>query len=146
MKYRALLGAKLVAAGLLFGFVWVGLHALRGEPVAFKHLRLPPFGHDLSFTALVWAAWLVCAGVLWLLILDHRYRCRTCLRRLRMPVATGSWNDSLRGGVPRTEYICPYGHGTLRVTELQITGLQPAHWQPSRTMWEELEHLEDAPK
>ena len=47
-------------------------------------------------------------------IWDQRYRCRVCLRRLRMPVETGSWSRMLQFGRPRIEYICPYGHGTLR--------------------------------
>ena len=40
-----------------------------------------------------------------------------------MLVLTDSWTHVLLGA-PRTEYICPYGHGTLKVAELQITGHQ----------------------
>ena len=64
-------------------------------------------------------------GVIWLAICDQRYRCRTCLRRLRMPILTGDWTHILLGP-PRTEYICPFGHGTLKVDEVQITGHQAA--------------------
>ena len=47
-----------------------------------------------------------------------------------MLVLTDSWTHVLLGA-PRTEYICPYGHGTLKVAELQITGHQHHDW--SRT-------------
>ena len=55
--------------------------------------------------------------------------CRVCLRRLRMPVETGSWSRMLQFGRPRIEYICPYGHGTLREDELQISGLENPEWK-----------------
>ncbi len=64
---------------------------------------------------------LACFGVLHLIVWDQRYRCRTCLRRLRMPVSAGSWPNMLLFGQPRTEYICLYGHGTLKVPEFRVT-------------------------
>jgi hypothetical protein len=76
---------------------------------------------------------------------DQRYRCRTCLRRLRMPMATGSWKNMMFLGQPRTEYICVYGHGTLKVPELQLTG-EPSDWQPHDDIWKELESLEAGKK
>jgi hypothetical protein len=79
-----------------------------------------------------------CAA-LYLSIWDQRYRCRVCLRRLRMPVETGSWSRMLQFGRPRIEYICPYGHGTLKEHEFQISGLENPEWTPhSDDMWEEL--------
>jgi hypothetical protein len=75
-------------------------------------------------------------------ILDQRYRCRVCARRLRMPVASGSWGQMLEFGRPRIEYICPYGHGTLRVAQIQICGLEPAQWERHGDMWEELASAE----
>ena len=56
--------------------------------------------------------------------LDQRYRCRVCSGGLRMPIQTGSWGRMLQFGRPRhSEYICLYGHGTLREDELQISGM-----------------------
>jgi hypothetical protein len=101
-----------------------------------------PLGHggDLLLCDLALMGWfLLCAGTLYMIIWDQRYRCRTCLRRLRMPVETGSWGRMLQFGRPRIEYICPYGHGTLREDELQITGLNNAEWTPhSEDIWDEL--------
>jgi hypothetical protein len=82
---------------------------------------------------------LAAVGVLYLIIWDQRYRCRACLRRLRMPIETGSWSSILQLGRPRIEYICPYGHGTLKEDELQISGRSNAEWTPhSDDIWAEL--------
>ncbi len=81
---------------------------------------------------------LIIAGLLYLCIWDQRYRCRVCLRRLRMPIATGSWSRMLLLGRPRIEYICPYGHGTLKQEELYTSVLDNLEWTESGDMWEEL--------
>ena len=39
---------------------------------------------------------------------------------------------------PRIEYICPYGHGTLKEEELQISGIETPEWTESGDMWAEL--------
>ncbi len=59
-----------------------------------------------------------------------------------MPVARGSWTHILLGP-PRTEYICPYGHGTLKVPELQIGGPHPPDWQAHEDIWKELFSTEE---
>jgi disulfide bond formation protein DsbB len=84
--------------------------------------------------------WFVLAvGALYLILWDQRYRCRTCLRRVRMPIETGSWGRMLLLGRPRIEYICPYGHGTLKEDELQISGRENPEWTPqSENIWDEL--------
>jgi len=104
-----------------------------------------PIGYDLTYTFLMMAYTLLSAGVIWLVIWDQRYRCRTCLRKLRMPILTGNWTQILFGR-PRTEYICPFGHGTLKVDEVQITGHQAPDWQPHEDMWKELVSLDDTKK
>ena len=92
---------------------------------------------------MVWLYGLLVFGVAWLIIFDQRFRCRTCLRRLRMPVLTGAWTQVLFGA-PRTEYICLYGHGTLTVDELQINGQQIRDWEPhDDDIWKELYSVEE---
>jgi hypothetical protein len=55
-------------------------------------------------------------------------------------VASGSWGNMVIFGRPRTQWICAYGHGTLSIEELQITGRQPPDWQPhDDDIWKELE-------
>ena len=81
---------------------------------------------------------LLCCGAVYVCIWDQRYRCRVCLRRLRMPVETGSWSRMLQLGRPRIEYICPYGHGKLNVAELQISGRENPEWTQHEDLWDEL--------
>jgi hypothetical protein len=120
---------------------------LMPPPETFMHQRFrDPFVTDLSYTFISLGFALFAAGLLWLIIFDQRYRCRTCLRRLRMPVHTGSWTHVLLGA-PRTEYICLYGHGTLKVDELQLTGLlHNPDWEPHDDIWTELYSLEETKK
>jgi hypothetical protein len=143
MRYWAYLVAKLVAgAGILWGTRRV-MAAVMPAPDTFMHMRFrDPFVTDLNYTFIMLVFWLFGVGLLWLIVLDQRYRCRTCLRRLRMPVHTGSWTHVLFGA-PKTEYICLYGHGTLKVDELQITGHQNPDWKPNEDIWKELYSLEE---
>jgi hypothetical protein len=145
MKYWSYLAAKVVVALAIL----CGLE--RGIAMAFPPLKPfyqggpNPVMRYLNYTFVMLLFWLFAGGMAWLIVWDQRYRCRTCLRRLRMPIQTGSWTHILLGA-PRTEYICPYGHGTLKVAEIQIAGHQGADWQPHEDMWKELFSLEDTKK
>ena len=144
MKYWVYLVAKLVVAGaFLYG---LGLSLVYVLPTP-QPLFTPtgPDRHDLGYTFVALLYSLVSFGAVWLVIWDQRYRCRTCLRRLRMPILTGNWTHILLGP-PRTEYICPFGHGTLKVDEVQITGHQVPDWEPHEDMWKELVSLDDTKK
>jgi|SRR5215831_10921555 len=148
MRYWSYFVAKLVAVsavffglGQLLNWAWPPeAHIVRDRLDHTQIAYLPPrFGWDLGFTAAVlvlFLLWTVSLNFVWR---DQRHRCRVCLRRLRMPVETGSWGRMLLFGRPRIEYICPYGHGTLKEEELQISGLQDPEWTPhSDDIWEEL--------
>ena len=142
MKYWGFLLLKLIAGALVMGVVWRAIVvSFRGAVTA--GFEQKPFGHDLGFTTAMLLFFLACFGVLHLIILDQRYRCRTCLRRLRMPVSAGSWPNMLLFGQPRTEYICLYGHGTLKVPEVRITTKSPDWEQHGDDIWKELESLEE---
>jgi len=147
MKYWAYLVAKLAVAGAILVVLRGLLRFWLPGPQAFmfSYIRPDPFAHDLLYTFAMLLFTLIGIGVLWLIIWDQRYRCRTCLRRLRMPILTGSWTHVLFGP-PKTEYICPYGHGTLKVAELQITGHQNPDWEPHEDIWKELYSLEESKK
>jgi hypothetical protein len=139
MRYWAYFAAKLVIAGSCMA----GLLALLNwkfppQPWAYSP-DAPRFGYNLAYTLAVLFWFLLCTGSVYAIILDQRYRCRVCLRRLRMPVETGSWSRMLQFGRPRIEYICPYGHGTLKEDEVQFSGLENPEWTPhSDDLWEEL--------
>jgi hypothetical protein len=142
MKYWSYFTAKLaLIAGLLAG-VWKGLHA--AWPVGVDG-REPVLAQDLEYTFAVMFFSLVGIGLAYLAVLDQRYRCRTCLRRLRMPVSHGGWNHVLLGA-PRTDYICPWGHGTLRVSEVLFASPEKANWHQIDDMWKELYELQDSQK
>ena len=146
MRYWAFLVAKLAAAGAVLLGLRKALVLLLPKPEQYRAgVQMDPFGHDLTYTFSMLLFTLAAVGVFWAIAWDQRYRCRTCLRRLRMPVLTGSWTHVLFGA-PRTEYICPYGHGTLKVAELQITGRQQPDWQPHDDIWKELYSLEETKK
>jgi hypothetical protein len=134
MRYWGYFIAKLTGAGLVL------LILRKAVALMFSSARL---AQDLGYTLAMLGFTLFATGVIWLVIWDQRYRCRTCLRRLRMPVATGAWEHVLFIGTPRMEYICPYGHGTLKVAELQITGMENPDWQPHEDIWKELYSLAD---
>jgi hypothetical protein len=143
IKYWGYLAVKLVAAVLFFSVIGLILDEFIPQDRPFKGDVREPFGHSLGYTILVMFYFWVAAGFVWAIIWDHRYRCRSCLKRLRMPIATGSWGAQFLLGRPRTEYICPFGHGTLRIEELQITGRSEPDWQPhDEDIWKELLSLE----
>lgn len=146
MKYWGFFLAKLAAAGLLVWAAWLAVSLAFARPTVFLDQELSPFTHDLGYTVIMMLFFPLCAALLYVIIWDQRYRCRTCLRRLRMPLAAGSWRNMLLFGQPRREYICFYGHGTLKVPEVQITGGGTSDWEPHDDIWKELESLEASKK
>ena len=145
VRYWGFLLAKLVAAGLIVAVLWSGIRWVYA-PVILAY-RQTPFAHDLGYTTVMMLFFLFCVGLFYLVIWDQRYRCRTCLRRLRMPVAAGSWPNMLLFGQPRTEYICLYGHGTLKVPEVELNGGKSPDWEPhGEDIFKELEALEESKK
>jgi hypothetical protein len=140
MRYWGYFAAKLAAAaGILYGLLWLinGIWPAEKNPPAIAPLR--DVQEILAYNIVVGAWFLLCFAALFLIVRDQRRRCRTCLRRLRMPVQTGSWGSMLLLGRPRTESICPYGHGTLKEEEVQISGTRSPEWTAHRDgLWEEL--------
>jgi len=142
MKYWGFLLLKLAAGALLMRFVWRAI--LLGFQGQQRFAGLAPFGHDLGFTTAMLVFFLACFGVVYLIVWDQRYRCRSCIRRLRMPVSAGSWPNMLLFGQPRIEYICLYGHGTLKVPEFRVMKKSPDWESHDDDIWKELESLEES--
>jgi hypothetical protein len=146
MRYWGSLVLKLVVAVVLLRLGWSGVVAIFPEPTAFMRVEIrQPFARDLTFTFAALLCWLFSVGLIYVLVLDHRYRCRTCLRRLRMPVTTGGW-DRILLRPPRTDYICRYGHGTLSVKKQEVDSPPRAGWEPIEDMWKELSKMEESHK
>lgn len=136
MRYWALLAGKLVVSAVILSLLWWAVSWVMPAPrFVYQNSFL---GYDLGWTLIAGVFFLLGSGLLSLSILDQRYRCRVCARRLRMPILTGSWGQMLQKGRPGIEYICPYGHGTLKVSELQISGHETADWTAHGDIWDEL--------
>jgi hypothetical protein len=137
MRYWGWFAAKLAVAGVVFrGLLgWI----IRQFPADTSPVA--PLSNGASYLLCdlaLMVCFLLAAGTLYLIVWDQRYRCRVCVRRLRMPIGTGSWSRILQFGRPKIEYICPYGHGTLREDQLRISGSK-SEWEPhSDDIWAEL--------
>ena len=128
MRYWAFFAGKVMAIAALFYGLFAMLYRFWPAQQQFAYSYPPRFAHDLGFTLGVGVWFLLLCGMLYAAIWDQRYRCRTCLRRLRMPIETGSWSRMLQFGRPEIEYICAYGHGRLSVAEVQISGSEIPEW------------------
>jgi hypothetical protein len=142
MKYWLYLIAKLAVAIAFFRGLWLVLEVALPKPPMFRGFyQYNRFGQDLPWTTAIFVYLLMIAGVIALIFWDQRYRCRACLRRLRMPVEHGEWDKIFRMGAPRVEYICPFGHGTLNVPELKFNGGEKDDWRAHEDLWKELEGI-----
>ncbi len=148
MKYWFYLLGKLLAGAAFICAVQLTLvhfYPVPPAPLAKFGPAPPLFLSDMLFTFATLGVWLLAAGTFFVIVWDQRRRCRTCLRRLIMPMASGSWGNMVIFGRPKTEWICPFGHGTLSIDELQITGRQSPDWQPhDDNIWKELESFQQA--
>ncbi|HUP03692.1 MAG TPA: hypothetical protein VMU19_06870 [Bryobacteraceae bacterium] len=148
MRYWSYFAAKLaLAAAILYALLrWiVRFWPAEAHPPPIAPLRDASGILVYNIVLMGWV--LLCAAALALIVIDQFRRCRVCLRRLRMPLETGSWSGVLLTGRPRTEYICPYGHGTLRQEELGISGLRLPEWTPhTGGLLEELGAAPEEPK
>lgn len=135
-RYWGWLLLKIATATILALGLYVALNftVFRTEryPIPFDSARRTFDGILLGF----WIVPMVWVGLLWLCVVDQRYRCRTCARRLRMPVGHGTY-ASLLLRQPGTEYICPYGHGKLLV-DVRLSDGSPARWTKYGSLWQEL--------
>ena len=138
VRYWGFFLLKLAGAAAIAGFALWFLNLFWAPRTKLFHLAWGQFSYDLAYTTLAGVWFLFSYGLVYLAIWDQRYRCRTCLRRLCMPIETGSWGYMLQLGRPQMEYICPYGHGKLNVEEVQISGTVTPEWTEHGDMWSEL--------
>jgi hypothetical protein len=150
MKYWLFLALKLAAGlGVVYGLqcVLVDFYPQPPPPLPQFGAAPPLFLHDLPFTLAIFVLWLFGVGVAAAIIIEHRRRCRICLRRLILPASRGSWGHLVTLGRPQTELICPWGHGRLSIEEVQITGMTAPSWHAqTEDIWKELESYQQAEK
>jgi len=139
MRYWAFFVGKLLVIAAASVGLLAAVQRFWPAQQQFAYVYPPRFGHDLGYTLVIGLCFLLSCGMIYAAIWDQRYRCRVCLRRLRMPVETGSWSRMLQFGRPEIEYICTYGHGRLNVAEVQISGSEIPAWTPRpHDFWSEL--------
>ena len=140
MKYWGLLLAKAVGiAGFAWSTNWLINQLLKVPPETLVNGHKPIADLTGLFLTAFW--FLAICGLGWAALVDQRYRCRTCATRLRMPIATGSWGRATIFARPKMEYICPFGHGTMNIAQLQITGRETPQWDEHGDIWKELESI-----
>jgi hypothetical protein len=138
VRYWGFLVLKLALSCAIAGVLLCEINYSWTPKFPIPEINWAMFFWDKLYAVLTTFLFLFWVGMLYLSVLDQRYRCRVCLRRLRMPVEKGSWSRMLQFGRPQTEYICIYGHGTLNVPELQISGLENSEWKEQGDIWDEL--------
>ena len=145
MRYWGWLAIKLgMAVALVAGFWTVAGWVVPPAPTGLL-ANWPRFGSDLSYTFAVAFSVIVGFGLGWVCAVDQVYRCRTCARRLRMPVTSGgNYSHIMLGGTPRTEYICTYGHGKLNVPDVHVSSSRAMRWIGYGSLWENLMAAEQA--
>ena len=86
------------------------------------------------------AGWMWVAGTIlfwWWAVIDQRKRCRTCQRRLVLPVRVGP-TDRVLFDHEGTELLCPAGHGTLYIEGATETFLHGEQWRRFDDSWKDL--------
>ncbi len=129
LSFFAVKSALLVAlvAVLAWGLVhWITTWAAGSTyPMADEYsiwLYLP-----LAIVALSWS------------VSDQRSRCRTCLRRLELPVEIGRTGSVLLNWAG-TELVCPDGHGILYLPDSPENALDQDRWNQLDESWTSLFH------
>jgi hypothetical protein len=141
MRYWAYLAGKVVVAAVpLYGLLFLLERSFPPLPKNHDPLAaLAQAGKSLACDLWLLGWFVLCVATVYMIVWDQRRRCRVCLRQLRMPIETGSRSYMLQLGRPTVESICPYGHGTLKEDELQITGHDSPEWKRnSDDIWDEL--------
>lgn len=124
-----LFGARVLAATAVAAAAWV----ISGRTVIAPGVTQP------TFDAVLFGFWMIpmlWVGLIALAWQDMKYRCRHCASRLRMPLAEGSYAALLLDS-PFTEYVCPFGHGRLRISGWSRAG-HVSEWETMGSIWDEL--------
>jgi len=135
-RYPAWMAAKLVLVTLItaavYGVARLTLFRLNYQNNRFDLIQLTFDGILLGF----WIVPMIWIGLAAVALHDQKLRCRTCARPLRMPVDEGSYATLLLDH-PGTEYVCPYGHGALKV-EVWLSSREAPRWRTFGDFWQEL--------
>lgn len=129
-RYWGFLALKAAAVAVLLPLVWIEIGTM------LRHLSKGMPGRGVI--GLVTTLLLIVAmarAMLWC-VADQRRRCRTCLRRLVLPVSVGSWASQFEPS--STEMLCEEGHGALALSDAE-TNVQD-RWTKLDETWKALFH------
>ncbi len=84
-----------------------------------------------------WASVLAALFILRWAMLDQARRCPVCVRRLGVPVTSGSWSSALLEPAT-TEMLCDEGHGALNVADARSPFGEIRRWIAMEDSWREL--------
>lgn len=127
-RYWSLLAFKGLSVAVLLPLVWIELGTM------LRHLFTGMPGRGV--TGLVTVVLLIIGmgrAMLWC-VADQRRRCRTCLRRMVLPVSVGSWASQFEPS--STEMLCEEGHGALALSDAE-TNVQD-RWTKLDETWRTL--------
>lgn len=130
LRFLAFLFARTLVVLAGFGIVWIVF-----MDRSIQHLFMDGSNWVLPFFS--WGFLLATWGATVWCLRNQQYRCRVCCQELRMPVNSGRWS-SLVIDRPRTEYICPFGHGTLYVPGTRLLDIDAVNWTSHDDIWREL--------
>jgi hypothetical protein len=120
-------------AGLLLVAVYLGASVLVYKASVFLIGSVHPLADEIT-------AWLflpAAIAVLTWAIRDQQQRCRSCLRRLALPVNIGRTGCVLLNW-SGTEMVCSEGHGVLYLPDSQANWLERDHWNSLDESWSSL--------
>jgi hypothetical protein len=129
-RYWSFLAAKLAMVLVLLPVLWLEATLVVRELLSNSALRLILGGllPGLLFIVLLGCSLIWCFS-------DQRQRCPVCLRRLALPVKTGSWSSIFEPA--SMELLCEEGHGSL---------ILPENMQGPSEHWTELPPHERPPR
>jgi hypothetical protein len=116
-------------AGIAYFLAWIAVH----QVVAALLGTIYPLADEVS----VWVFLPLAVVVLSWSIADQQKRCRSCLRRLVMPIDIGRPGSVLLN-FAGTEMVCSEGHGILYVPESDASSLERDRWSRLDDTWSDL--------
>ncbi len=142
-KYWVLLMGKiLVVASMAWALGWWDGRLMPAPNQLLAHWSR--LGTDWPYTLVMPLCGLASYLLLRLALWDQKFRCRVCVRRLRLPQAEGIYSSVLLGGTPYCEYVCTWGHGKLFVPELHLASSGKPMWTGYESLWDNLLRAEEA--
>ena len=123
-------------------FLLLALMTVAGAELAARNALALQASKFVVSLVVDWASVLVTVLVVRWAILDQSRRCPVCLRRLALPVSSGSWGSSIFEPAT-TELLCDQGHGSLWYGEAPTTLGEIRRWIKLEDSWRELLGRED---